>query len=230
MEQEYWKNGGLPTHKTLEVLFGDEYSEEEYDEAVAKPPFKKALVSRGVPEAKVTAIQLKQTNSKNTLAASILTEQQLLVANTILDPLDKRSKLKKLTELGVSTQQYNTWLRDVNFRKYCLARAESLLLEAQPTAHLALIERVSQGDLGAIKYYNAMIGRYTPDAGRGVEVNVNNFNSDMLIKIVEIIQQHVKDPDVLAAIGQDILELQRGPQSEFKKAQAIYGTGVYLNA
>lgn len=57
-----------------------------------------------------------------------------------------------------------------------------------------------------------MTGRYRERAQTAaVEVNVsNNYGQDTLIAIVEIIQRHVKDPDVLSAIGDDILALQQG--------------------
>ena len=52
-----------------------------------------------------------------------------------------------------------------------------------------------------------MTGRYRERERAAVEVNVNQFGSDKLIAIVEIVQRHVKDPAVLEAIGQDILAL-----------------------
>jgi transcriptional regulator GlxA family with amidase domain len=53
-----------------------------------------------------------------------------------------------------------------------------------------------------------MTGRYREKVAAGVEVNVTNVTgSDMLIKVVEIIQTHVKDPSTLEAIANDILAL-----------------------
>jgi hypothetical protein len=131
----------------------------------------------------------------------------------MVDILDKRSRLKKLTEFGITTSEYNTWLRDPLYREYCLARAEELLESSQHIAHLSLIDRVAQGDLGAIKYFNSMTGRYRENGASPVQINLsntNNYGEDKLIAVVEIIQRHVKDPDVLAAIGADILALREG--------------------
>jgi glycine cleavage system pyridoxal-binding protein P len=62
--------------------------------------------------------------------------------------------------------------------------------------------------LGAIKYFNSLTGRYREKQSAGVEVNVTNVTgSDMLIRVVEIIQTHVKDPATLEAIANDILSL-----------------------
>jgi hypothetical protein len=199
-EQWYWKRGGLPTHEALKRE-GIELDESFYLETWSNPRFLDGLRGRGIPEHLLEV-------ERGTFRGKILTEQQLTVANVMLDVLDKRSRLKKLTELGVSTAEYNSWLRDPVYRAYCLDRAEELLDSNQHVAHLSLIDRVSQGDLGAIKYFNSMTGRYREKVAAGVEVNVTNVTgSDMLIKVVEIIQTHVKDPATLEAIANDILAL-----------------------
>jgi hypothetical protein len=201
LEQSFWRSGHLPSYEAI-VAEGIELDSETYYESWTNPRFLDALRGRGIPE------HLLPTAS-GTFRGRVLTEQQMLVANVLLDTMDKRSRLKKLTELGVSTTEYSSWLKDPVYRKYCLDRAEGLLLENQPTAHMSLIDRVAQGDLGAIKYFNSMTGRYRERQSAAVEVNVqNNYGTDTLIQIVEIIQRHVKDPEVLAALGDEILALQ----------------------
>lgn len=204
LEQAYWRSSSLPSYEAI-IAQGVDLAESVYYEAWINPRFVDALRGRGIPE------HLLRTEA-GTFNGKILTEQQMMVANVLLDTLDKRSRLKKLTELGISTGTYNQWLRDPVYRQYCLDRAEQLLLDNQHVAHMSLIDRVSQGDLGAIKYFNSMTGRYRERAQTAaVEVNVsNNYGQDTLIAIVEIIQRHVKDPDVLSAIGDDILALQQG--------------------
>jgi hypothetical protein len=201
-EQAYWKTGALPSYEVM-VADGVELSQDEYNQHWEDPQFKALLEARGVPK--------RLLGTGTTLSAYLLTEQQMTVANALLDVLDSRSRLKKLTEFGISTGTYNTWLRDPVYRAYCLDRAESLLVENQPVAHMSLINRVSQGDLGAVKYFNAMTGRYRERERAAVEINtVNQYGSDKLIAIVEIIQKHVKDPAVLEAIASDILALNTG--------------------
>lgn len=210
MQQIWLSTGNLPDADELVNNLG--LSRVEAEGLISHPHTLKRLDALGVPD----------PNRNKTL-----TEKQLLAATVILDPLDKRSKLKKLTELGISTKEYNSWLNDPLFRKVCLNIAENQLYAAQPTAHMALVERVNQGDLGAIKYFNAMTGRYREQRGNAaVEVNVqNNYGNDMLIKIVEIIQRHVKDPITLSAIGDDILALQQSTiqHSEFNNPRVISG-------
>jgi hypothetical protein len=200
LEQEYWKTSALPSYEAI-VADGTELDRDLYLESWANPRFVDALRARGLPE------HVLNTKSAVGFSGKTLTEQQMTVANVLLDVLDTRSRIKKLTELGVPTSTYNLWLRDPVYRNYCLERAESLLQENQPVAHMSLINRVNSGDLGAIKYFNAMTGRYRERERAAVEVNVNQFGNDKLIAIVEIIQRHVKDPATLEAIAGDILAL-----------------------
>lgn len=223
MEQYYWTKGGLPTYELL-VRSGIEYPEDLFYETWSNPRFLDGLRGRGIPEHLLDV-------ERGFFKGRILTEQQLTVANVMLDVLDKRSRLKKLTELGISTSEYNSWLRDPTYRQYCLERAEELLESNQHVAHMSLIDRVSQGDLGAIKYFNSMTGRYRERVSAGVEVNVTNVTgSDMLIKVVEVIQKHVKDPEILSAIGEDILAITGGgiqqnqsPQQNMIEGRVEYG-------
>lgn len=201
LEQAFYRQGLLPSYEAIKHN-GISISEEEYNEAWLDPKFVNLLRSRGLPEHILTVKQ------DDPFHGHLLTEKQVQVANILMDTLDKRSRLKKLTELGVTTQTYNQWLKDPVYRSYCLERAEALLQENLPVAHMSLLDRVAQGDMVALKYYYAMTGRYREKSTAGVEVNVqNNYGSDTLISIVEIIQKHVKDPELLAAIGEDILAL-----------------------
>jgi hypothetical protein len=199
VEQYYWRTSSIP------VFNENVCAKQLWDDSWGNAIFLNALAARGIPE------HLLRPDTGGT-TFHVLTEQQMAVANVLLDVLDSRSRIKKLTEMGISTGTYNLWLRDPIYRQYCLDRAESLLVENQPVAHMSLINRVSQGDLGAVKYFNAMTGRYREREKAAVEVNVsNNFGNEKLIAIVEIIQQHVKDPALLEAIAGDILALNASP-------------------
>ena len=99
------------------------------------------------------------------------------------------------------------------FSKYLEERSEAMLGEAQHLAHLSLIDRVTSGDLGSIKYFNNLTGRFRTDTDASrVHVNITSGgtsnSNEMLIGIVEIIQRHVKDPDILDKMANDILALQ----------------------
>jgi len=220
LEQAFWRTSALPSYEAI-AAEGTELDQQLYLESWENPRFVDALRARGLPE------HVLNTKSATGLSGRSLTEQQMTVANVLLDVLDTRSRIKKLTELGVPTSTYNLWLRDPVYRQYCLDRAESLLEDNQPVAHMSLINRVSSGDLGAIKYFNAMTGRYRERERAAVEVNVNQFGSDKLIQIVEIIQRHVKDPATLEAIGADILSLNNPAQAARLSGPSYMGELVY---
>lgn len=243
-EQRYWSTGALPGYQAV-VSSGIEMEEDWYWECWMNPRFVDSLRARGIPEHLIeehtNPMDTLDVNRRGKFKGRILTEQQMQVANIMLDTLDKRSKLKKLTELGITTVTYNNWLRDPVYRRYCLERAEDLLLQNQAQAHLSLINRVEQGDLTAIKYFNSMTGRFREKADAAVAINVQNntvLGNDVLIKVVEIIQRHVKDPAVLDSIASDILELTRSgellkPKPEEKAVRhytpaALSGSGEII--
>jgi hypothetical protein len=215
LEQSYWQSGEVLSYEAIRAN-GIVLDKAEYIAAWENSKFVGELQRRGLPERLTRPLATGGAVGGGAVGGFehvLLTEQQIQVANVMLDMLDKRSRLKKLTELGVSTATYNSWMRDPLYRKYCLDRAEELLASAQPIAHSSLIDRVSSGDLGAVKYFNSMTGRYRERGVAPIEVTMqqtNNYGTDMMLGIVEIIQRHVKDPETLSAIGDEILALNRG--------------------
>lgn len=216
VEQYYYRYGVICTFANLEADIGpDVCTKEEWEATWQSELAQQALRARGLPEHLLTHLSAAPGTKPDPFAGKTLTEQQLAVANVMLDILDTRSRIKKLTEMGISTQTYNMWLRDPVYRQYCMDRAETMLVENQPVAHMSLINRVTQGDLGAVKYFNALTGRYREASQAhsiaNANVTVNQFGTPQLIAIVEIIQRHVKDPATLEAIGGEILALNNGP-------------------
>lgn len=182
-EQVWFLNGILPTRDAcVKAGFGGVI----FDKAIKSETFKAALERRGV------------VNKEN---PSVLTPEQLTAANVMLDLLDNRSKRKKLSELNISTAKWEGWLRDPHFRQYLQTRAENLLGDNLHESHLALLDRVRSGDIGAIKYFNEITGRYVPASNEKVDVN------GVLMKVLEIIQRHVDDPLILDNIARDFLLL-----------------------
>lgn len=149
------------------------------------PEVNKALENRGITLADVT----------------LLLPEQLAVANAILDFSDQRSQKKKLEELGVTTQRYQGWLKQERFQRYMRQRAEALLGETQHEAHTSLLRNVQRGDLNSIKLYYEMTGRWSSKT-------VSDLNVEfILIKVVEAVQRHVKDPVAIQAIAGELSSL-----------------------
>lgn len=204
LEQYYLTHSALPTREAATELGIDP---DVYLKNLKNSEFRTALEGRGVP---VGAFDLKANSELKSWRDFALTEEQLSVANSMLDLTDNRSRRKKLSEFGVSTQQYESWLRDPTFSAYLRSRSESLLSDSQPDAHLALVDRVRSGDMSAIKYFNELTGRYTPVSA---VTSGGGFDTKMvLIRVVEIMQRHLSDqPLILQQIAQELIELSEGP-------------------
>jgi len=202
LEQYWWTNATLPTKAKLAELGMDT---DLYTTALRSDLFKTALLDRGI-DRKV----FLEPGTVKSWKDSTLTEEQLTAANMMLDLKDNRSQRKKLMELGIPTQRWESWLRDPVFQGYLRERAENLLGDNQHEAHLALIDRVRAGELPAIKYFNELTGRYVPVSAAAVG---GTFDTKMvLIRVVEILQIHLSDePERLQAIASDLIALAEGP-------------------
>lgn len=224
LEQRYLMDGGVPSEDvTVSAGICDGAF---YRKCFRSQNFRDALLVRG--------IALRGLDSG---AEGVLSEIQLVVANTMLDLRDNRSQKKKLTELGISTAKWEAWLRDPVFQNYLRVRSENLLGDSLHESHLALVDRVRSGDVSAIKYFNEITGRFTPAAATD-KADVSN----VLYGVVEIIQRHVKDPQVLQALADDLLALgqrhgaggnrvvsgsvARAPVSRVIDSTPVYADGV----
>ena len=180
------------------------YSVDELTDALSKEHIRAALDERGVKLDRAPVGLTASPVGKSpmpTIKAPKLTPKQLIVANMMLDLTDNRSDKKKLQDCGVTTSQYQMWLRDPNFSKYLQDRAEALIGDMQHEAMLSLADNVRAGKMDAIKYYHEMTGRYvqqsTANAAGGSNVDFQN----MVIRIVEIIIEEVDDPAVASRIS-----------------------------
>lgn len=191
MEQEYLAHGNIPTADRISsVGLG---KPEWYREFLTRQVVREALLGRGVP------LSLLGGSSSD-----VLTEEQLTAANIMLDLHDNRSQKKKLADLGLSSQKWQAWLRDPGFQNYMRLRAENILGDNYHEANLALLDRIRSGDTSAIKFYYEITGRYVPNRGDSVNVPA------LLMKVMEIIQKHVPDNEVVAGIADEFLTLASG--------------------
>jgi hypothetical protein len=158
IEQIYLQKGKVPT---VEFIGLSGFKEDTYFKAIKKVTFRDGLIARGI---RLNVLEgLEDTDSDKPWKQWALTEEQLSCANVLLDFTDTRSRAKKLSELGITTAKYQSWLRDPAFQGYLRDRSEGVLQDNQHEAHLALVDRVSTGDINAIKYYNELSGRHVQD-------------------------------------------------------------------
>lgn len=192
LEQRYLESGSIPTK---DVCVSSGYTDSgHYNKCLKSQDFRHAMLTRGMS---------LRGFSETPELDGILSEEQLIAANVMLDLRDNRSQSKKLRELGVSTAKWEGWLRDPAFQNYLRTRSEALLPDNLHESHLALLDRVRSGDMVAIKYYNEITGRYVPNGNDKADVNA------VLMMVMEVLQRRVKDPELVTAICDDLIAIGR---------------------
>ncbi len=142
----------------------------------------KALEDRGIP--------WKQHSQDE------LTATQVAAAVTVMNMVDDRPIPDKLDQLGISPSQYYAWLNDPQFKTLVNNLADQNLGNIRPAAIAEFTKKINHGDWNAIKYWLETTGELTSS---------EQPQSEQLLRmIVEIIQKHVKDPEIIIAIAQDI--------------------------
>lgn len=155
-----------------------------------------------------------------------LTDKQLAVAETILNPLDKRSHNRKLESLGVKPVTYNGWRSNKTFSDYMAQRAEDMFGDAMPLAKEALVRKLMAGDTAAMRLYFEMTGKYNRQ-----QVTTTQDFKMLVIRMVEIIQKHIKDPALLQILSDDIRGLIEPSSSRtMTQGEIVYGSDSEIGA
>lgn len=152
---------------------------------LTRHPVRKALKDRGIPF---------EQHSREELTAT-----QVAAAVTIMNFTDTRSNEDKLDQLGINSATYYAWLNDPQFKNLIDSLADQNLINIRPAAIGEFTKLINRGDWNAIKYFLETTG----------ELQSNNVpQSEILLRmIIEVIQKHVKDQDVMAAIAQDLKQV-----------------------
>jgi hypothetical protein len=147
-----------------------------------RPCVIKALEQRGIP--------WRQHSQ------SELTPTQVAVAITMSNFADTRDNSVKLDQMGISPATYYAWLNDPQFQNLVENMATQNLKNIKPTALGELTKKINAGDWQAVKFYLETTGTLN---------NTEAPQSEQLLRMfVEIIQNHIKDPDLIMAIAQDL--------------------------
>lgn len=166
---------------------------------LTKPKITKALSQRGIPW---------QNHSQNELTGA-----QQAAALTVMNIADERTIPEKLDQLGINPSQYYAWLNDPKFKNFVDVLADQNLRNIRPAAVTELAKKIHSGDWQATKFWLETTGELQ---------NSDAPQSEQLIKMfVEVIQRHVKDPQIIIAIAQDIKNL-----SQNRRLEAIEGSVV----
>lgn len=196
MEQVFWEDGKVPTNEAIaeaiNVRVETIRTYWEHEE------FRIAAAARGIDSNNVLAVNPRA-----------LTMEQLLVANLLLNVHDRRSMREKLKDgaissLNISPQKVAAWMRQPAFQDHLRKRALETFKGAEPLAYRELVRAIESGDMKAVQLYFEMTGIYNPRLQVDVNINV------VISRVVEIIQRHVQDPVILAAIAEDVEALEIG--------------------
>ncbi len=147
-----------------------------------RAPVKKALKDRGIP-------WLNHSQED-------LTAEQVAAAITVMNFADTRNTNEKLDQLGINRQQYYAWQSDPQFQNLLNSLSEQNLANIKPTAIAEFTKKVNEGDWNALKYYF--------DATGVIRANQAPATEQLLTVLIEVLQRHIKDADVMMAIATDI--------------------------
>src|SRR5690606_38329134 len=68
-----------------------------------------------------------------------ISARQLAAVSAMLNLVDRRSDEKKLRDIGVSTEEWSTWMLNKPFANYVAQRSENLIENSVHEAHLGLM-------------------------------------------------------------------------------------------
>jgi len=182
IEHDYTSYGTVPKPEDCAHIL--RCTVESVQKTLATASFRKRLENRGIPSG----------------PADFLTQEQVACVNVLLDFSDPRTQNQKLRALGITSQQFMGWSANKQFSAYYRRRSENLLDEVGvATGHTALLKQTEKGNVQAIKLMYEITGRTTSSENLNVEY--------FLQRVIEVIQIHVKQPEILGAIAQDFAKL-----------------------
>lgn len=202
--QYEYAQSGLVDHEFIRKEYS--YTKDEYESLIKDVGVIQALIERGVDARHL----ITQTDAS--IKAKV-TPLQLVAANALMDLTDTRSNRKKLQDLGITSSVYQMWLRDSNFSNYLKSRAESLIGDNQHEALLALMDRVTAGDVKAISLYLELTGRFVPQSATAQNgmAAVGDIQQ-MIVRIIEIVIDEVDDQNTAVRIADRLKGLVVGNQ------------------
>jgi hypothetical protein len=125
-----------------------------------------------------------------------LSERQVAAISLITNFSDTRSTQLKMVSIGVTEEELNGWYANPVFQRELASRADSILDNIFPEAQAQLARQIKGGNFNALKFYYEITGRaQSPES-----VNVKLA----MMRLIEIVQKHVRDPQVLTAIAEDM--------------------------
>lgn len=152
-------------------------------------------------------IFLKALHNRGIILPSVhdeLTNEQLAAISVVCNFADQRSRSAKLRSLGITATKWQGWMKNKSFKKYLHDLSATNFQDNVHVAHEGLLKAVDRGSVDAIRFYLESTGRYTQSSAESQNIKI------ILARVIESIQKHVKDPNVLRAIAQDFELIMAG--------------------
>jgi hypothetical protein len=187
IEKQHNTTGAMPTNQAIiDHLRFLKYgvTNQDLEKLKENPLFMASMQSRGI-----------------NLQDFVITQRQMAAASIMLNLTDRRSDEKKLRDIGVSTEEFSTWMLNRNFAEYMRQRSELMIENSVHLSHMGLMRGVNQGNTASIKLYYEMTGRYNPDQENQVNVRL------LIGRVLEAIQKHVRDPNTLNSLAIELSQL-----------------------
>lgn len=197
MEQVYFTSGQLPTAASVADKL--DMKEAAVSAWMSDPIFRYSLKFKGLLE---------------TAPEGVLTGPQLMIANMLLNIRDKRSDREKCNEVGITTHKLAVWRRDPVFIKYMNDRAERMFKDAGDAAYTNLLKNIQSGNLKAAQLFFEMTGKYQKSVRHDISID------SILVKMIEILQVRIRDPELLETIAQDFEDMMDGKPLSFESNPA----------
>lgn len=190
VEQTFWATGLVPTvqaiTENLTGVNGGKLHDLTVQSAFRNETFKQQLAVKGLPPVGLISHD------------SVLSAEQIVCANLMLNLHDKRSEREKLAFLNISSQKYHAWLRQPAFVEFLRKRGEALFSSSDFLAYKSLVNNVKSGDNKALEMFFQMRGIWKKELNINVNIDV------VLAQVIEVVTRYVKDPVILGQIADGI--------------------------
>ena len=169
------------------------------------------LEKRGIPHYEINFRNAKLEFDPTFIAA----------VNTLADFTDKRPIGAKLKQIGVSTKQWNGWLKSKKNYDYWHNVVDGLMnREVFEEGRLALAQNVARGDLASFKYFNELTDKFV--ASKEFDPRIIGV---LMSGVLDIIMRHVEGT-VASQIAE---EIQAMGISSLSGIQAISATSKVVD-
>lgn len=207
LEKAYHSTGKYPPIQAVSAWIEDlgfrkdvPRTKEEWQNYLTHASFEEILINRGLPtyDSHVQRIDLNFS----------------LAVTLICDISDKRSIAAKLKDAGLTTRQWEGFLKRKSHYDFFNSRLTRVWdEEVEQKAKLGIIRSVEAGDLTAIKYFHEYTDRYRPQDQQLINLQI------IITGLLEILAKHLTK-DVLITVAAELE--QTGLLTSTSKANLNY--------